>query len=271
MEAGATALLERRWAAEAQGRVQQSEALVARHAALLAAVHYSRGVVRRWGWEPWRAAARLARQRATAARLLGDRACLASALAVWALCRTAAAWRAVAADACAVAAARRQRHRSLVRRALAALRQHVNWAKSISQRHGMHLTAVSFHCWRQYAAAGVEETQQQLGAASRHCEQQRCRQALAAWQAGAVRCKQDRVVAQRREQRWGTVQQYLAEHRQAKAAASSLQQHGGGSGCGSCSILDCWADSSGGHSSSAENSFDPNAIFACSSQGRGGY
>jgi hypothetical protein len=76
------------------------------------------------------------------------------------------------------------------------------------------------------------------------------------------------MVAQRREQRWGTVQQYLAEHRQAKAAATVHQQFGGsGGGSGGGSIGGCWADS-GGNSSSAENSFDPNTIFSCSSLGQ---
>jgi hypothetical protein len=267
MDASATAQLERRWAAEVQGRLQQLEALVARHSALLAAVHYSRALVCRWGWQPWRAATQAGRERAAAADVLGSRACLARAVAAWARCRAAAAWRAVAAEACAAAAARRQRQRSLQRQALAALQQHVGWVKHLGRRHSTHLTAAALRHWQRHAAATAQQTRQQLATAARHCEQRRCRQALAAWEAGALRSKQERVVAQRREQRWGTVQQYLAEHRQARAATLQ-QQFGGSGGDGGGGTNGCWADS-GGNSSSAENSFDPNTIFTCSSPGQG--
>ena len=243
--------LERRWAAEAQARLQRLEGLVRQHAALLAAVHYSRSVAWRWGWAPWRELMAQARQQVAAAEALHRRCRMASALAAWLRCRQAATWRVLAADACAAAVARQHRHHTLARHALAALQNEVRWAKGLPQQHTAWVAAAAIRSWRQLAAMARHRTRQQLASAQCHDAARTCRRALEAWRQGAGRCRQERLVERRREQRWGQVQQYLAEHRESK----KRQQ---GTAGGSAPPPPPPAGSS---LSSAENSLDPNTSF----------
>jgi hypothetical protein len=156
----------------------------------------------------------------------------------------------VAADAGAVAAARRHRQRALLGRGLAALAQHALCQRSLPCLHAARLAAGALRCWHAQAAATAVQRRRMEAAAARHASRHTCSSALGAWQQGARRCRQERLVAQRRDARWGVVQQYLSEHQQAKAkAASKLGGDGGGGGALGCSL------------SSAENSFDPNTIF----------
>lgn len=238
--------LERRWTAEAQAHVARLEALLARHSALLAAMHYSRGVAWRWGWAPWKSLLQQVRDQTAAGQRLHSRHCLCRALAAWAQAHQVAAWQAVGRDACAMAGARRQRQHALLRCALAVLQRRMAWARCLPQQRARRLAVRALRIWRQQATAAKLQLQLLLAAAARHSACRTRRRALAAWQLGAARCRQELVVAARREQRWDTVQRYLQERRQAKAAKQ-------GSGYGDEQLLR--------GQSSGENSFNPNAIF----------
>lgn len=253
--------LERRWATTAASRQAQLEALLLRTAALAAALHYSRCLAWRWGLAPWRALLQRARDMEAAALALAAKHRMQRALQAWQHCRQAALWQAAAAEACATAAARRQRQRALLTRGMVALAQHASWARGLAHCHNARLVGAALGCWRAAAAQAAAEVQQRGAEAAGHWARGACRRALAAWRRGVVRCRQERLVKQRREQRWGAVQQYLAEHRAAKqaaAAACAAAGKGGGSGGGgsACSVLSLQPSLS-----SPENSFDPNGIF----------
>lgn len=245
--------LERRWAAEQAARLAALAAAAVAAARLLAAVHRSRRLALQ-GLSAWAAAVQQRRQ----AEEEGDAVCarrrLRHALHAWQRCRAAAAWRGLAADACAVASAQQQHHRALQRRALAALKQQVAWARSLPSLHAAHLALAALRCWRSTAAEQAGITRQLQATATAFSSRGLARRALGAWRQGAAACRRERLVAQRKERRMGDVSRYLAEHRAAKAAAAAAQ---GGSG----EVLA--ADGSSlTPPSSAENSFDPNAWFS---------
>ena len=254
--------LESRWLAETQVQHNKLDSLLRRHAALLAAVHSSRRLAATT-LDAWCALHQASRWRAAAAAALHRRVCLARSLQAWAHCR---AWGAVAAEACAAADARRQRQMWLQRQGLAALARHARWACSLVRRHhAAHMSAMALHHWRLQAAASRLENKAQLEAAVRHRDRLSCRRALQAWQLGVQRCRQERVVQQRREARWQSVQQYLADHRREREAAAAAaaaaatatagqQQLGCDAACGGHAALEL---------SSAENSVDPNRWHGC--------
>lgn len=273
MESAAVAALARRWEAAESARLAQLEAVAARAADLLAAVHYSRSLALRCGLAPWRALLHSAQQQAAAAYALRRRSLAAAALAAFQRCRHAAVWRTVMAEACAAAGARRLHQHALLRRGLAALCRHAQWVRTdLPALHAARLRAAAWHSWRQLAAATAQQARLRCARAAAHCHRGLLRRALRAWQRGASACKKERLVEQRRQQRWTTVERYLAEHRAAKsagaaggAAEAGAQRHGGAwsghrDGDGELLCGGCGPD--GTPPSSAENSaWDPNTLF----------
>ncbi|KAL4434108.1 hypothetical protein ABPG75_000549 [Micractinium tetrahymenae] len=244
-------LLERRWAAEARQAAAEAEALYLRAAALAAAVHYSRHVALHWGWAPWRARMEQARQQQAAAAALCAKHTVARVLQAVHAWRRLAAWQAVTAEACATAAARQHRQRSLLQRSLAALSQHAHWVHDLPRLHTASLAAAALRRWRQLAAAAAAQAQMHDNVAAEHSNCRAARRVLKAWRLSAK-------LASRREKRWGAVQQYLAEHRAARQAAAAAAA--GSLGC-DASEGRCGVDGTASSLSSAENSFDPNSIF----------
>ena len=166
-------------------------------------------------------------------------------------------------EACACAQAARVRQLTLQRHALGALRWHVRWVHALHALHATHLAAAAWRSWRQHAAAAAHRARLRDAGAGAHAQRRLQQRALQAWQRGTVVCKRERLVEQRREQRWATVERYLVEHRAAKAAAGTAgaagaawKQPGGGGGGGRGST-------EATPPSSAENSaWDPNTLFA---------
>ena len=236
-------MLERRWEQQEEAHRRALAVAVARTAALLAAVHYSRSLAHRRGWEPWRAALAHSQQHIAAADTLHARNLLARALEAWRRCRMATAWLALASEACMAAMARRFHQQALQRHALSALQQHALWARSLACLHVAHLAAAALHCWRQQAAVARQHMQRTTAAAAAHCARCLRRRALGAWRKGAVAQRRERLAARRLDDKWGTVQQMLAEAREQRRRKQQLEEQG----------------SSGW--SSAENSFDPNTLF----------
>lgn len=245
--------LERRWAAKEQARLARLQALLSRHASLLATMHYSRHLAARCGLNPWRALVQRRREQAAAADALHARYLLQRALAAWQRLQQAVAWRAVGKEACALAAPRRLRHASLQLRALTALRQHAHWCRrSLPLLHASHLRSMALRSWRSQAQAAAQRTREGLAAAAAHADASLCRSAVGAWQQGARRLRTERLVAQRTEQRWGEVQRYLAEakQRQERERAAQAAKDGADGGRGGARGAD-------------ENSslWDANALF----------
>lgn len=233
-------LLERRWAAKARQAAAEAEALYLRAAALAAAVHYSRHVALHWGWAPWQALVEQARQRQHTAAVLCAKHAVARVLQSLQAWRRLAAWRQMAAEACATAAARQHHQRRLLQSSLTMLGQHARWVRELPCLHAASLAGVALRQWRQRAAAAAAQARRHDRLAAAHGDCQAARRTLRTWQLSAK-------LAARREKRWCTVQQYLAEYR----AVRGGQDHTGCSGDGGPASS----------MSSAENSFDPNSIF----------
>ena len=277
MESGALGVLKKRVAAIESARLTRLQAAAARTAALLAAIHYSRSLALRCGWAPWRALMHRMQQQSAAADALRRRSLAAGALAAFQRCRHVAAWRSVAAEACATAAAWQLHQQTLQRHALAALRNHTQWVQTaVPAMHAARLQAAAWCSWRQLAATAAQQLRLQTAHAAAHFHRNVLRGMLCAWQRGAAACKTERLVEQRRQQRWATVERYLAEHRAAKGASMAVtgaaaqpagQRLGGAwssSGSSGAGVLlgsGCGPDAT--PPSSAENSaWDPNTLFS---------
>ena len=216
------ALLERRWASAEGSRLSTLAAALARASTLASAVHASRAVARRAGWDPWLRLVLRARKLEEAVDALAARHCLARALAAWARCRGAGAWRVMAAEACAAAAARLHHQQALLRRGMAALMQHALWARSLLCLHTAQLAAGSLRCWRNLAAAQAADTRRLVAMAAAHASRRAAAAALAAWQQGARRCRQERLIEKRREQKWDTVQRWEGRRRSLLPCAANV-------------------------------------------------
>ncbi len=269
MEASALAALQQRWEAAESARLALLDAAAARAATLLAVVHFSRSLAVRCGWAPWRALMHRAQQQAADADALRRRSLAAATLAAFQRCRHAAVWRAVAAEACAAAQARRLHHEMLQRRSLAALRRHRHWVQTaLPALHSARLLAAAWRSWRQLAAAAAQGARLQAARAVAHAHCNLLRRSLHAWQSGAAACSKERLVDQRRQQRWADVQHYLAEHRAAKSAAAAGgavpsvgQRQGVCSSGGRRAAASSGSGQEGTPPSSAENSaWDPNML-----------
>ena len=270
MEARVLAALQQRWEAAESARLALLDAAAARAATLLAVVHFSRSLAVRWGWAPWRALIHRARQQAAEADALRHRSLAAATLAAFQRCRHAAVWRAVAAEACAAAHARRLHQQALQSRALAALRRHRHWVQTaLPALHSARLLAAAWSSWCQLAAAAAQGARLRAARAIAHAHRSLLRRTLRAWQRGATACSKERLVDQRRQQRWVEVERYLAEHRAAKSAAAAggaMPSVGQRQGVCSSSVGRRAAESGGSGQegtppSSAENSaWDPNML-----------
>lgn len=126
--------------------------------ALLAAMHYSRLVARRYGLLPWRALVQLRRQQAATGATFSNHSCLRRAWVVWMAGLQQARWAAACSQACALAARRLERQRALLAAGLAALLNNLQQARSAAgvawHWHTRRLVSLVSACGRRATTIG---------------------------------------------------------------------------------------------------------------------
>lgn len=126
--------------------------------ALLAAMHYSRLVARRYGLLPWQALLQLRRQQAAAGATFSNHSCLRRAWVAWMAGLQQARWAAACSQACALAARRLERQRALLAAGLAALGNNLQQARSAAgvawHWHTRRLVSLVSVCGRRATTIG---------------------------------------------------------------------------------------------------------------------